>query len=512
MATDATSATVPAPAVLAAPRRRARESARDTLVTPQAALVTMLAASVLLVALAAAHPSILSPPSRWAFPFWMTGPLGWLTRWYDPSTRALEWLFSLGVAVMFACYVYVLRRSDRLTLRFALGAVLALHVVYFLAPPLPLTDVFNYLNYGRMEIVHHLNPYATMPVSEPHGDPSFQFSNWHRLLSPYGPLFTILTFAAVPLGVAASFWAFKAVLMVASLLTLWLVWRCAALLGRDPLRAVLFVGLNPVVLAWGLGGDHNDFILMALLMAAVYLLLEANAGRAAGGGAGVGAHRLRSLLDGAPRPVPAGERGPWLELAGGFLLIAALAVKASIGVVLPVVVLCVPRRLRVAGGMAVGAVVFGAATLYAFGTHLPNLSDQSQVITAYAIPNLLGFFAGAGGETHAMSLAADALLLAAIACAAVWGLRSGRWITACGVTVLALLLSLGWLLPWYVYWLLPFAALTDARWLRITALAFTLFLLITWAPITGTLLHAVGFDPTNTPLGHRHQALVEHLL
>ncbi len=48
-----------------------------------------------------------------------------------------------------------------------------MHAIFFLAPPLALTDVFNYVNYGRMEVVHHLNPYTTIPILEPHNDPSY---------------------------------------------------------------------------------------------------------------------------------------------------------------------------------------------------------------------------------------------------------------------------------------------------------------------------------------------------
>ena len=55
--------------------------------------------------------------------------------------------------------------------------------------------MFNYINYGRMGMQHHLNPYTTIPVLEPHGDPSYALSNWHQLLSPYGPAFTLLTYA-----------------------------------------------------------------------------------------------------------------------------------------------------------------------------------------------------------------------------------------------------------------------------------------------------------------------------
>ncbi len=123
-----------------------------------------------------------------------------------------------GLAILFAA---------RLRRRWTLAAILAVHVIFLLSPPLALTDVFNYINYGRMEIVHGLNPYATIPALEPHGDPAYALSNWHHLMSPYGPLFTLFTFTLVPLGIVASFWVFKATLMLASLAILGLVWRCA---------------------------------------------------------------------------------------------------------------------------------------------------------------------------------------------------------------------------------------------------------------------------------------------
>ncbi len=81
----------------------------------------------------------------------------------------------------------------------------------------------------------------------------------------------------MPLGVAASFWAIKAVLVAASLGTILLVWRCAELLELDPVKAIVLVGLNPIVLVWGLGGDHNDFLMVFAIVLGFYLLLRARA-------------------------------------------------------------------------------------------------------------------------------------------------------------------------------------------------------------------------------------------
>ena len=177
----------------------------------------------------------------------MAGPLGGLWPGLTRDGTALRWLFTAGMAAMYVCYVLAIAYVPRMRLRarWTIATVVAVHAVFFLAPPMALTDVFNYINYGRMEVVHHLNPYTTYPILEPHNDPSYALSNWHELLSPYGPLFTLLTFALVPLGVAGAFWAIKAILVAASLGMILLVWRCAQMLDLDPVRAVMLRRAEP---------------------------------------------------------------------------------------------------------------------------------------------------------------------------------------------------------------------------------------------------------------------------
>ena len=170
----------------------------------------------------------------------------------DQRGRSLSWLMSGLLIAMFALYLAATRAAPRLPARWSIAAVLAVHAVFLLAPPLSYTDVFNYINYGRMGVLHHLNPYVVLPVAKPHADPAYALSNWHHLLTPYGPLFTLLSYALVPLGVTVSFWALKSLIGMASLAMLALVWRCAELLGRSPVAAVVLVGCNPIVLVWGL--------------------------------------------------------------------------------------------------------------------------------------------------------------------------------------------------------------------------------------------------------------------
>jgi hypothetical protein len=406
-----------------------------------------------------------------------------------------------------------------------LGAIAAVHVIFILSPPLALTDLFNYINYGRMEVVHHLNPYTSIPVVEPHDDPSYALSNWHQLLSPYGPLFTILTFAVVPLGVAASFWALKLVLALASLGTIALVWRCAGLLGRDPVKAIVLVGLNPIVLVWGLGGDHNDFLMVFCIMLGFYLLLLARARR----------EQREAGREGGAAEVPRGSLLPLSPqlIGAGASFVVATGIKASAGVLIPVVLAAIAHHRRALSqvllGMALATLAVGIASLIAFGLHVPDLSTQSRLVTSESVPNLIGLAIGSGGEGETLHHVMTALLALSIlaCCVTAWRARptdpaagsagsstaaTERAITACGWASVALLVTLSWVLPWYVLWVLPLTALSASRRLRSAALVLGAYLIIAWAPASGLLWNAIGFHPEKSALGRLHQRYVTELL
>jgi alpha-1,6-mannosyltransferase len=501
-------------------------------------LAVIVLCSLLVVVVAANRPSILSATSHANyFPHWMTGPLGGLLPGLTRSSVKLKYLFSAAIVAMYVSYALGLVYVPRLRSRWAIATVIAVHFIFFLAPPLALTDIFNYVNYGRMEAVHNLNPYTTIPILEPHSDPSYDLSNWHQLLSPYGPLFTIFTFVVVPLGVAASFWVLKGCLALASLGTIWLVWKCAKLLGRDPVKAIVLVGLNPIVLVWGLGGDHNDFLMVFLVVLGFYLLLLARQrDHEALGEDGV--DPLDGPFASAPPPVlPASLAAAravvaevplrtrlrewllplsWPEIAAGAAFVAAVAVKASGAVLIPVLLaalLRMPRRLaQVLLGMVVTTAAIAVASLIAFGLHFPDLSTQSKLVTSVSVPNLIGLALGQGGETDWLHTLLSAALIIAVAlcCVQAWRRRSA--ITASGWASVALLVTLSWVLPWYVLWVLPMAALSSSRRLRVTALVLGVYLIIAWAPASGQLWNAIHFHPEKTSLGRLHQRYVKELL
>jgi len=473
----------------------AADSSRQRLpaVVGALSLLALVIGALLVVVIAAERPSQLTPISKPGyFPLWMAGPLRGLLAQLTQGYDALAWLFSALMGAMYALYILAFTNAGRLRARWTVAAVLAVHVIFLLSPPLSYTDVFNYINYGRMGVVHGLNPYTTIAQLEPHNDPSFSLSNWHFLLSPYGPLFTLFSYALVPLGVVASFWAIKLVLALASLATLALVWRCARLLGRSPAAAVAFVGLNPIILVWGLGADHNDVLMLFFVVLAVYLLLRA----------------------GDPSHVAgvADARAPGSSRAAGAALVTAIFIKASAGVILPIFLLVSRRRAFLEGGLGAG-VVLGIASVVAFGANLPNVAAQNRLVTALGLPNLLGLALGQGGETHAVHTLVSLLFVIAICVAAICAARRrGAWLTASAVALIALIASLSWLAPWYLLWVLPFAALSRSRVLRGVTLALGAYLILAFVPATPMLVSAIHFNPEATPLAIEHRAELEELV
>jgi hypothetical protein len=539
---------------------RDRAGAKEGVLQGTLALASIVALSLFVVLIAANRPSILTPTTHTGyFPHWMAGPLGGLLPGFTANGTTLKYLFTGALVVMYVAYMLALKRAPTLSARWVIGAIVAVHVIYLLAPPMALTDLFNYVNYGRMEVVHGLNPYTTIPVLEPHDDPSYMLSNWHELLSPYGPLFTLLTFVVVPLGVAGSFWALKAILMLTSLATILLVWKCARLLGRDPRAAIALVGLNPIVLVWGLGGDHNDFLMVFWIMLAFYLLLRARTagvgeqdsvpgetgavgeesavgeplgvrvagavaapdGAATAGGASRASAARAAVLGWIAelRSMPLRELLlplSGLEVGSGAALMTAAAIKASAAILFPavlVILLRAPRTLlQVLVGMVIAGVVLGAASLLAFGLHVPDLSTQSSLVTSESIPNLIGLAAGAGGESSGLRSALSVVLVAVVFLCAWLAWRRRDALTASGWAGVALLVTLSWVLPWYVLWVLPFAALSRSRRLRVTVLVLGVYLIVAWAPASGLLWNAISFHPQTTSLGRLHQRYVKELL
>ncbi|MCW3047963.1 MAG: hypothetical protein JWO74_2247 [Solirubrobacterales bacterium] len=469
------------PRVVALPPHRRDEFAHAALgFSARAACAVALAASTavsLVIVLAAAErPSFMSGPAHHGFPGWMVGPLARLSPWLKADRVTLEARFVGALVILFVCWLVAMALAPRVRVAWIAATLVALHVIYLLSPPLSLTDLFNYLHYGRAGANAGLNPYVVLPIATRH-DAAYIYSNWHHLPSPYGPLFTLVTYALAPLPLPTAYWVFKVIILLASLGCLAIVWWLARRLGRSPQRALAIAGLNPLVLVYGLGGAHNDALMMLCALGAVALVV---AGR---------------------------------DAAGGAASVAAVALKVSTAPLVALVVLAARRRTAGLAGATVAAVGAGVIVLAVFAGHLPAVGLQDRLATPLSIPSVVSVAAGLGGVTPAVLTISHVLLaLAAAACCIAVARRRDALVGACGALMLATVVTLAWAMPWYVGWILPFAALARRRWLAGACVVLTVWLALGAIPQMPKLVHSIGYYPTRSAVGKANHVYTEHLL
>ncbi len=435
----------------------------------EAAIAVQVVLGTWFVLASAERPSLLATPHHGRWTAWFAGPLRGLLPDLSRSPGQIHHDMRVGLLWMTAVWLLVVLSGNSARGVVVVGAIVILHGLFLLAPPFHLTDLFNYLGYARLP-----HPYTQLPLAG-HADPVFAYSNWHRLRSPYGPLFTLILLPTAKVPLAVAYWSYKALVTVASLGMLAAIWGAARRLGRDPVPAVAFVGLNPIVLVYALGGKHNDLLMTAALMGGVLLLLERR------------------------------------ELLGGAALAAAIAIKASAGLLAPIVALAAPRRPRAFAGLAAGSLVLALVSLAVFGAHLPDLRDQDKLVGVYSVPNLLGYAAGHGGADAAVRRAATVLLLGGlVACAyAAWRTRS---LAPAGWAALLAVLTAAWLMPWYVLWALPFAALARSRRLRAATVLVAVWVALVWTGVVPQLYHEHGIYVSRTRVGRENHAVMDRFL
>jgi hypothetical protein len=475
------------PTIGFAPRwgRYARAALRAVVqVLGVAALGLIVGITTSIVLAAAERPSPLSGPAQHGFPSWMVGPLAHQLPGLPPSPPMLQADLTRALVLLAIGWLVATLCAARLPATLVWVAVVAAQGVLLLGPPLSLTDVFNYLHYGRMPALDGLNPYVALPLSAPH-DAAYPFSNWHHLPSPYGPLFTLLTEGLAPMSLPVAYWVWKGLLLAASLGTLAIVARTARALGRSPKAAVALVGLNPLVLVYGIGGAHNDALMLLGAVAAVALVV---AGRQES------AH-------------------PWFDVGAGACVVLAAGFKPSAILLAPIVVLASRRRLAALAGAAGAGVAVLAVVGLLYGGHLPSTGIQDRLVNPLSVPNVLAALAGHGGLTaHDRTLAHIVLAVACLGATAAVAWRRTLLPAAAGGVMLAGVLTLGWTMPWYVWWVLPFAAFARTRVLAGICVVLTVWLALGAIPQSVQLLHHFGYYPTRSAAGRANHLYTERYL
>jgi hypothetical protein len=443
------------------PERRRRSASRDALpglgslswreLLALGALVGLVATgAAIAVASASTGNSFGLPRQNHNAASWVVGPLGPIGGGLNPQR------FIVLFTAMWCFYLIVLVYADSVRARWALVAIAVLTALFTIAPPLFSRDVFNYIDYGRLGAIHHLNPYAHGPIAA-HHDPIFQFVRWRHTPSVYGPLFTLVSFAVAPLGLSGALWTLKALTGAAALGCVALVWRCARLVGVSPVAAAILLGLNPVFLVLAVAGAHNDVLALFMMMVGLTLVL--------------------------------GNRAA----LGGASLVGAIAIKATAGLTLLFLAVGSGRRWRVIAGAAAAAGVIGLIGFALFGTALKESFDLAARHRDYyfdqSVPPHVAHLFGLNPRAGHVRLGAELVGLIAIGGLLVWTAVRRDWLAGSGWANLAVLVTTTFMLAWYTIWVLPFAALVRDRRLRYAALALGSFVVASRLYQFGPLPH-----------------------
>ncbi|HEY1835141.1 MAG TPA: glycosyltransferase 87 family protein [Solirubrobacteraceae bacterium] len=414
-------------------------------------MLGVLCTAFLIAAGAAGGPSQYVPADSGGWPDWLAGPLRGIGLGLSSGG------FQALMLAMCASYLLVLFGARMLPTRVLAGAIVLTQLMIVLGPPLISQDVFGYLAFARLGALHGLNPYSHFAAQAP-ADPVYGFVGWPFAHSPYGPLFTLGSYATVPLGVAGSLWAMKLIALASSLSATWLCTRAAERRGGSANWTAAFVGLNPVLLVLALGGAHNDLIAIALLSLAL------------------------ATLSSSPRRSVAA-------------IVAGVGVKVTAGLALPFLVLQARARHERLGRAATalaGLAALLAVAVVGFGPHalgfVSALGEQQELIATHSIPaetaRLFGLDGTPGWWQHVFLAAFLVVLVVAL-----WRVyRGADWMLATGWSTLALLICTTHLLPWYAIWLLPLAAVGGDRRLRAATLLFCAYAVLIHLPLANSLL------------------------
>ena len=362
---------------------------------------------------------------------------GWLLGIYGDGLGVGGGAYLAALIVALLAYVGVFVAAPALDGRLVWGAILVGVAAFALAPPLLSLDVFSYIAYARLGAEHGLNPYDAVPADLA-GDPAAsRVEDFRFAVSVYGPLFTLGTYPLGLVGVPVALWTLKAVSAAAvvalAAVTAWL----GKVRGVDPLRCAAFVALNPLVLVHVVGGPHNDGLMALAVVGGVAAIVAG------------------------------------LDAAGGVAIVFGAAVKASGAIVAPFAFLGAARRGRLLIGAAVAALAAGVITLAVFGFEafeaLGELGENQETISDYGVPASLARWTGIDPDVVRVGL--GVAFAAALAWLIVWVARGGDWVRGAAWATAGLLVASAWLVPWYVIWALPLAAVARDRALVALVLA-----------------------------------------
>ncbi len=142
--------------------------------------------------------------------------------------------------------------------------------------PVGAADLFDQIFRGRILGHYGANPFFTTPDSYPSDPLRAWVGSWANTASPYGPAWEVPA-AAMSILAGASLWnnllLFKGLVIGAYVIAALALWGTLRRLRPDwAARGLLLFAWNPLILFETVGNGHNDMVMIAWMLGAMYLL------------------------------------------------------------------------------------------------------------------------------------------------------------------------------------------------------------------------------------------------
>jgi alpha-1,6-mannosyltransferase len=415
--------------------------------------------STALAHLGLAGSLVIAVSSYWvaSIPVWFRTRHVAVISWFPIGSAGLRIAFYLGMILMFVAWLGLGRIAvdDGVDWRFMRSVGIRWMIPLVLAAPLSSRDLWAYAAQGHL-VLHGLDPYTLGPSALPGVFAQEVSSHWISTPAPYGPLWLLIgKIVAAGLGnhVTVTVYVLRLFTVAGMLMVAWGVPILAARAGGRAELGLWLTLLNPLFLILGVGGGHNDLLMVGLMV-------------------------IGLVFATSPGPM-------WRTLGLGVLVItAATAIKSPAVVALA---FAVPLwlahanpspRWRNARGIAlaclvtavVAAVVFAAITAASgvgFGW-VKQVNNAAPIVTWVSIPTALAMLwklahGTVHGSTrldaHMREFRSGGTVLTLLLLAVLW-LRSFRRLPwqALTLALVSVVIFGPTVQPWYFCWALAVAA------------------------------------------------------
>lgn len=402
--------------------------------------------------------------------------------WIGPGSTVREWpiidwpratderqnwasfVVVLGGLLLIAAWLRVgavVRGAGTAGVRTVVTAGIAWAVPLIASVPLYSRDLFAYVGQGRL-LLNDINPYVDGIAAEGGWYAIGVDPRWANTRTPYGPVFLAvekLVVGASGQSPVVAVAIFRLIAVAAVVAMAWYAYRIAVLRGMDRAFVLWIVAASPVTLFNFVVGGHNDALMLALLVAAVYYALR---------------------------------RHPVLAVV---LVTLAIGVKPIAIIALPVIgiIWAGPERTwkttvrfwAISAALAIGLLgALGLALGVGFGW-VGALATPGSVAHWYAPVNWLASFSGwvvklVGWDGDLVKSVVKAVALAVMAVIVAWAMLTMKRLDPLlrlAIAFAAAVLLSPFIHPWYAAWVIVLFAIVGVRrgpqtWLLVAASVF----------------------------------------